>query len=397
MKGWKEIGGSCQVQIISASTADMLTAVTKAKIDLWNVQEIDELTVSACINRAKYPALEALLRKRGESCDITSRKGLYWMLRGLMGRPVLIIGVLLLLTASIYFPTRVLFVCVEGNRTTSEYQILEAAQTCGIRMWASRAEVRSEKMKNRLLMAIPELKWAGINTKGCVAIISVTEREIPTQEAPTVAPKRIVAERDGIVQSMTVTKGTPLCKVGQAVSQGQVLVSPYTDCGISIKMTEVEAEIMAVTNRQINAIVPLPASVKSSFAHEEVALSLLIGKNKINLYNGSGNCGMVCDKIYTENYITLPGGFQLPIAIVSQKTVCYHSDTPESRCLQNYSNMDSFVERYLCDTMVSGKILTQNTKMDLMEDCVILEGSYACLEMISKLQNEEIVQNEQRS
>ena len=397
MKGWKEMGGLCQVQIVSASTADMLRAVSMAKIDLLNVEEIDELTVSTYINRSQYSALEALLSKRGESCNITTRIGLYWMLGGLLRRPVLIIGALLLFVASIYFPTRVLFVCVEGNQTISDYQILEAAQNCGIRMWASRAEVRSEKMKNRLLMEIPQLKWAGINTKGCIAVISVTEREVPTQDLQTFSPKRVVAERDGIIQSMTVTKGTALCAVGQAVSKGEVLVSPYADCGISIKMTEVEAEIMAVTNREIYAVRPHPAAVKGDCSHEEVSISLLIGKKQINLYNGSGNCGILCDKIYMENYITLPGGFRLPIAIVAHRSVCYTPGIPECVYLQDHSQMDSFVENYLYSTMVSGKILTRSLYKNVTENCVILEGNYACLEMIGKLQNEEIVHNEQRN
>ena len=36
--------------------------------------------------------------------------------------------------------------------------------------------IRSEKVKNSLLQRIPQLQWAGINTDGCVAVISVREK-----------------------------------------------------------------------------------------------------------------------------------------------------------------------------------------------------------------------------
>lgn len=385
------------VRIVSAATADMLTAAIKAHISLCNVQSIDELTITAQVDKAQYPALLRLLQKRGEHCDIHSRSGLYWVLLGLLHRPVLIVCFLLLLIVSLYLPSRVLFVEVEGNSRISAYQILEKAEDCGIRMWASRANVRSEKMKNSLLKAIPELKWAGINTKGCVAVISVTEREVQPVELPSLQPKRIVAMRDGVVEQLTVTKGTAICAVGQAVTQGQVLVSPYTDCGISLKITEVEGEILARTNRNVCLVKPLPSEVRADKMHEEVSVSILFGKNKINLYNGSGNCSAVCDKIYMENYVTLPGGFQLPIALVTERSVCYHTASQKPDMLRESSDMKRLAEGYLQTVMVSGKILSGKTDVRQLDDCMILEGKYSCLEMIGKLQNEEVVQNEQRS
>lgn len=37
-------------------------------------------------------------------------------------------------------------------------------------------------MKNALLSAIPELQWAGVNTYGCRAVISVRERTLPERK-----------------------------------------------------------------------------------------------------------------------------------------------------------------------------------------------------------------------
>lgn len=396
MSGWKEMNGSYLVEIVSASIPDMLTAVARSQIELWDVHYIDELTLRTRIGREQYEELEKLLGKRGEHCRISGRRGFYWRFRGLLKRPVLLVGLLVLLVASLYLPTRVLFVQVEGNEKVSTYQILEHAETCGIRMGASRSAVRSEKMKNSLLMRIPELKWAGINTKGCSAVISVTEREIPIETEISVVPRRIVAERDGVIESITTTKGTARCAVGQAVTKGQVLVSPYADCGISIKLTQVEAEIMALTNRKLLLKIQQPTACFGTESEEHTSLSLLIGKKQIKIYNGSGNYGGICDKIYKEKYLTLPGGFQIPVALVVETTVCYAPKVTETQWQPDIPGLEAFAESYLRSVMVSGKILSGETQTIAEEGGVAMEGRYSCLEMIGKLQDEEIVRNEQR-
>ena len=391
---WGNVNGTVIVEIVSASTAEMMTAVVNAGIKLWDVQEIDLLTVQACVAADAYPQLKALLNKRGENCKQLTRTGLYWKLRSMLKRPVLIIGFCILFFASLYLPTRVLFVQVEGNDKVSVHQILENAEACGIRMFASRAEVRSEKVKNRLLKSIPQLKWAGINTKGCIAVISVTERQSSSDEILNANPKRIIAARDGIIESITVTKGAALCKPGQAVTKGQVLVSPYTDCGISIKITDVEAEIMALTNRVFCAKTMLPTALWGENSKEELSVSVIFGKNKIKLYKESGNSGAVCDKIYKEYFLTLPGGFQLPVGFVTERTIYREKEAVDMFWEPDGTRVQQLAEEYLISDMVGGKILSKNSSAECNATCMILKGNYSCLEIIGKLQNEEIVRYE---
>ena len=63
--------------------------------------------------------------------------------------------------------------------------------------------------------------------------------------------------RDGFIVSATVTRGNFLCRVGQSVKAGQVLISGYTDCGICIQATRAEGEIYAQTSRDFAAVTPL--------------------------------------------------------------------------------------------------------------------------------------------
>ena len=243
MHGRNFLSGRLLVEITSADTVGLLNSCRN--ICLHGVNYRDDLTFCLEIDHNDYKLLRNIAEKQGACVKIVSRFGLLWTLLGLLKRPVLVVFMAFLLCVSLFLPSRILFVSVEGNATVPTNEILEAASACGIKFGAMRRQVRSEKMKNALLQALPKLQWAGINTSGCTAVISVKEKTVKEhKEKSENCVSSIVAARDGIVQSITVYEGNPLSKVGQAVKAGQTLVSGYTDCGIVIRATQANMSTM---------------------------------------------------------------------------------------------------------------------------------------------------------
>ena len=391
MRQSKFVLGSLTLEITSGDCVALLNACQNLK--LQNVIYCDDLTLRVTVNRNDYQKLLEFTERQGASVRILRRNGIYWTAQSILKRPVLIIFMAVLLTLALFLPSRILFVSVEGNVSVPSNEILEAASQCGIRFGATRRQVRSEKMKNALLQKIPQLQWAGINTSGCTAVISVEEKT--TQESKEENRKyvsSIVASRDGIIQNCTVYKGNPLCSVGQAVKAGEILVSGYQDCGIVIKATQASAEIKALTFRELELISPVPTAVRGVRTGEKTQYSLRIGKKLIKFYKDSGNLDTTCGKIYSEEYVQLPGGFVLPIAIVRQ-TNYYFDAFQEMQTLQDQQDwLADFATSYLQSTMIAGEILSAQTEMDSAEDACRLYGKYACMEMIGQVKHEQMIE-----
>lgn len=389
MDFWKSLGGMLQVKLTSADLAGTLGAINTAGITIYHVQEESELVLRFDVQRRDYRRLRALTKKRGEKLELSRRQGLYWVLRQFVRRPVLMMGILLILMLTLYLPTRILFVEVEGNHQIPAQQILERAEGCGIGLGASRRMVRSERMKNLLLSSIPDLQWAGINTYGCRAVISVRERTQPEEKSEEHGISSIVATREGVIREMTVLRGEPMCKVGQAVKAGQVLVSGYMDRGICIRGTRAQGEVFAETERNLTAVLPSDYVVRSKKTRSEKKYSLIIGKKRINFYKGSGISDSSCDKMYSVRYLTLPGGFRLPIALVTEEWV-YH-DTEDITMEENQAKqiLTNSARRYLLSVMTAGQIQTPHENLQLSDGIYCLKGRYACLEMIGKTRLEE--------
>ncbi len=386
---FRSAAGLVAVELTGADIPGTLRLLNQAQIEVFDLSSTDAMTVVLTVRRKDYKRLKQITERRGDQLKQAGNRGIYWTVKGLLHRPVLLIGCTVLLILSLVLPSRVLFVRVEGNSVIPSRYIIDAAESCGIEFGASRRRVRSEQVKNLLLDVIPQLQWVGVNTYGCVAVISVRERTEPPAVTEDHRVSSIVALRDGVVQSCTATRGTAVCSVGQAVTKGQVLISGFTDCGLCIQAGSAQGEVMALTNRKLTVITPENMIGRLEQEGTEKKFSLILGKFRINFYKDSGILDSTCVKMYSENYMTLPGGFRLPIALAVEERISYDTgqNTP-----QDYSQtLKDFAKRYLHSQMTAGQILRQEEEI---LGCQLV-GQYACLEMIGQVRYEEsITENE---
>ena len=390
MNLWKSFGGVLEIELVSADPEAALSAVNAVGIPLFAVTRVSDLVFRFELLRSDYDRLTVLCRKRGDTLTILRKKGLYFTFRQLLRRKLLLLGIGILVLGSCILPTRVLFVRVEGNQLVPTNRILAAAEGSGIRFGASRRAVRSERVKNALLDAVPQLQWAGVNTSGCIAVVSVRERSTVTEEPDNSAVASIVAARDGYVLTSVVTRGTGLVRPGQAVTTGQVLISGYTDCGICIQATHAEGEILAQTRRDLEVVTPNaflhrgdPGDVKHSY-------SLLLGKKRIFFWKDSGISDTGCGRMYKEYYLTLPGGFRLPVAICVDSYQHYDTEEAQIQQAEAAAALSDFARQYLKRQMIAGQILHESHTVSRSGDVFQLRGSYVCTEMIGKVKPEQI-------
>lgn len=390
MDFWNWFNGLVQLRFIGADAPGSLSAISSAGISVFNSEFIDELTVKVCIQRTSYKKAYKILVSGGNEVEIVEQSGLYWKLMQLIKRPIFMFGMILLAALNIYLPGRILFIQVEGNIHVPSRKILEVVAENGLGFGSLRRDIRSEQIKNKLLESIPELQWGGVNTRGCVAIISVRERQTPKESSNDNTVSSIVASRDGVIYECTATKGNLLCKVGQAVKTGEVLISGYTDCGLKIQATKAEGEVFAKTERDLTTCYPSEWQQITGNEESIEKISLKIGKKRINLYNGSGISHLSCGKMYKEMYVTLPGGFILPIAIVKEIWLPYKLSDAVIPQEAAYGVLSDSANKYILSQMIAGEIISADVSLCESNGTYQLQGKYACLEMIGQTRKEEI-------
>lgn len=379
-----------RLQIICSDITGFLSKAAEHGIALYELNCRDSLSASVIVNWRQYRRLAVIARKYGAYFKSVEVLGPFRNIRRMTHRPVLMFGIALLVLLTIFLPNRILLLEVQGNTKVATNKILEQAASCGITIGTSSRLIRSENIKNALLVSLPELQWAGINTFGSRAVISVKERPEVKETPEYRGVSSMVAVREGVIRSCTATKGLLLCQPGQTVQKGDVLISGYTDCGLMIRATQAAGEVIADTKREMTVVVPLEYNYRGKLIGQKTKISVIIGKKRINLFKDSGILGAGCVKIYEVYPLELPGGFTLPISLVVEQYFTYsveaRSVAPEA-CLTVASE---YARHYLLENMISGRIIDSVVDGEEINNFLVFHGLFSCTEMIGRAHEEGI-------
>lgn len=379
---WWRAAGYVRLRLTSADWAGRLRRLTDAGIRLERIEPVDDLRVEFSLRRQDQQRAAELLSKSGDSLELLGRGGLPEHLKRWAARPLVLLTLVLITAATICLPGQILHIRVEGNGEIPARRILEAAEDCGLRFFARRRSLRSEQVKNALLARLPELGWAGVNTSGCQAVIYVRPRDDGAAGEDSAYCDALVAVRDALVTDLTVTGGTGLCVPGQIVRRGQALVSGYTDLGICTRAQSAAGEVWGITGREIRAVVP-DKMVKAAPTGEIVKkYSMILGKKRINFYSDSGILYGTCGKMREVIWLTLPGGWELPLGLVTERydlTQCASASRASAAEL-----LSQTAEQALQAEMIAGRILSKTEQVAREGTLWILKAEYECREMIAR-------------
>lgn len=379
----------CKVRLTSADLPGSLNQIAKMHIEVSDIIFDNSLECCFYVNYRDYLKLKDCLIKRGDMVKLQNYGIFRTFWKKVFKHPVFLFLFSVFIVLGNVLPGYILFIEINGNQKITAAQIEAAAAQCGLSVGSARSSIRSEKIKNELIARMPELKWIGINTRGCRAMITVAEK-ISDSETSNGYPGNVVAGISGQVASCTVSSGSLLCVPGDYVTAGQRLISGNTDVGRTVLSGKAEGEIFAYTQRPLSAAVPAAVRWITSERSVHRRYSLIIPNCKIKLYFSSGILGADCGRMYKQYYICLPGGFTLPYGIESETVTVYCPEPGELTPDEAADAMLGVSRLAVNRDMLAGKILSEKTIVSSTKDRYDLEGSFSCYEMIGRLQVQEI-------
>ena len=383
-------GGTLKIEVMTADQSRLLSLIAENGVILSDIQNKDDFTLQFSIDNSDYVYLKQLLDRRGVEYRLINKNAIVSMTERVKSRLVLFAGILLVLALTVILPTRIYFVVVEGNASVPESVILDICEKNGLHFGAERSKLRNVSVKNSILQQIPGINWVGITTDGCVATVKVVESLHLQEEFPDDSVSSIVAITDGVVDEITVLQGMALCRPGQAVQKGQVLISAYEDLGLLLKATQAKGEIYGQTVRPFRLITPSQCHVKTKKEAVRVSYALQIGKNIINLSKCSGISPTGCDKLYDVKSWVLPGGFVMPVRLI-RETTCNYSCDKVSVDEDSLAWLYDYADSYILEQMIAGSILDQSTELFKLDAAYILTCRYTCREQLGVQKTEETI------
>lgn len=376
--------GYYRVRIRGAAPELALNRLLRGGIYFWAVDRVDDFTCDISVRKKEAQKLLELVKRVQHEGEIIRETGLTYHFRGLKRRKLFVCTVLLILVTAFVLPGFTWFLKVEGNETVPAKEILDELEDLGVGFGTWNRSIKPQQLKYKMLNRIPKLEWLTVNTSGLVATVVVRERPPAKKIIDRRLVTNIVAEQACIIDEMQVLSGQSLCKVGQTVLEGQLLVSGYADWGHCTQATRALAEIYGRTWRKQNAVIPAVYDEKVEVGATETRFALEIGRKRINFYTDSGIWGMNCDKMYERLPLTLPGGFTFPVTLIRETATARTLQEAQLPANQAQQLLLEETRRAVEADMLAGVIVQSNLAMQKQSDLYQLTGSYECREIVGK-------------
>ena len=240
-----------------------LNMAVHKRVNIWDVKR-QENTLTACTDIKSYKSLRPYAKKTGVRLRVQKRFGLPFKAYRYKKRVGLLVGVsffLLFLCAMGQFIWKIE---IQGNSVVSGDEITSVLSGLGLKTGAFKPKINAREMERAALLNLQRLSWIAINIDGSTATVEVRERIMPPQMFPDNDKAcNIVAARTGLITYMEVYEGQSLCKVGDTVEEGDIIISGIIeDKKLQATYKHARGKIMAQTDFEITIEQPLSISKK---------------------------------------------------------------------------------------------------------------------------------------
>lgn len=339
-----------------------------------------------------YRRLRPCARSAGAVLQTVRRRGLPFWLRRRRRRWPLAVGAavcLVLLWVSSLFLWEVRVV---GNQQLEQQLILQTLSEQGVRPGVLTSSIDVRRVERHMMMELKELGWVALNLRGSTAEVQIKERVMPPVPVNRQEPCNVVAARAGQITEMRVYTGQNMVAVGDAVAEGDILVSGVVqDADRDIHLVSARADILAETARTLQVEVPLE---QQKLRLEQVVrrTSLRLGSLEIPLWVGKPPQGRFrLERMYTPLCLF---GRELPVAVgqrsylmLAEERVTLSPGLAKEQALARLEHLEE-------QSFGQGRVLERRLAFSQQDGLLCLTADYRVEELIS-VQSEIFVNNEE--
>lgn len=376
--------GELRVDITGAAPEDCLNRFSCGGVEFWAIERVDALHYRVSILKRAQKTAQALAARAFCTLTVCAERGLFCRLRQALRRPVLLFGLPLAVFLAFFLQSFVWTVEIDGCEALHPNTVRYALEELGIAVGARADRIEYKQVRDSLLRLVPELSWAAVNRSGGKLYVSVAERRDTDSNEPPYAAAHLVAARDGVITQTEVAEGMTLCRVGQTVRAGELLVSGVEDYGLYLRAVCAQGEIYGQTWHTQTLVTPANSNVKRYTGQQWTRTTLRFGRKRINLCGNSGNSGTTCDKIGKVRQVRL-FGVAFPIYAETEIFREYETYSVEKTEETAKNDLSAAFLRMTEESMIGGRIEQTAYRMRCGGGLYILNGTCTCNEMLARL------------
>lgn len=323
MKRRLMLRGNLRLEVQGAEPSALLNRLTESGLTFWDAEPEDDFVMRVSLSSKDLETAERLAARCQCTVKVLKAGGVPAVRSKLRRRLALMIGLAACFAVLGLSRLFVWEIEVEGNETLTKGEILRALAESGVEPGSFWPSWSSDTIKNEVILKLPELAWLGVSVDSSKAVVRVREREAAPELVDNDAPYSVRARRTGIIESVQVYLGAPMVQPGDAVLEGETLVSGRVESTLgTVRYVRASAKIEARTYYELSIAAP----TEQHFTEERgghTRWAVVVGGGRLNLYFGGSELPEGCVKQTQEHKLEWPGVFSLPVALVQEKILEY--------------------------------------------------------------------------
>ena len=274
-----------------------------------------------------YLKTTAICEKLSIELKTEKKSGTPFLLSRLLRRWGLVVGGVAAVLCVVLSQRVVWSVNIVGNEKVPEETIINTLKECGVGVGTPLSAVDEDSVENRFLILSDDISWITVNLIGTVAEVEVREVE-RAERAPDYVCSNLVATKNGKIVEFYQVKGDICVEIGEAVSEGQLLVSGVYGTETSpMRFVRSQGKVFAACEREYVIEIPIKYDKKVYTGEQKIKKSLIFFEKEVKFFGNSGNSYASCDTIEVVKYLDLFGLGKLPLGV---RTVTYAEYTSQT-------------------------------------------------------------------
>ena len=350
----------------------------------------DEEYLRLCLRTGHAGRLCDALIKAEVPFSVERRGGVPQVLRRLMRRPGLVLGVLCAAALIIASECFVFDVRVTGNSTLTAFEVKQLLAAQGFSEGTFIPALDTDQLENRVMLSTDRIAWLSVNVRGNVANVELVEQRLPDPR-PVLKPAHIVAAQSGEVVAVELYRGNVLVSAGQQVSKGEILIAGvYDSAATGFRFTRASGKVMARTVHSFRVEIPYEYQKKVYTGEIFEKKSLIFFSFPIKVFESTGNPGGVYDIISIVENCSPVAGADLPLELCTERYLYYTTETayrtPEAALTLAYRELNG----QIADVLSDGELLEKRIWTEIGESGVVLRADVVCIADIAAVQEFEV-------
>ncbi len=228
----------CGIYIEGLGAERAIDKLVNAQIQVLAAQKPQKNAVVIWVDGKDCKKVFAILQTSCYNIKKVRPQGLLRLVQSCRRSAGLLAGILFFCACTLFFQSRVLAIRVEGSGAYLGEEVKTVLRENGTHLFS--AFPRDTAKLSACIMALPRVTYCSFSHEGGVLTVDV---EISDENA-VAESKPLCAPATGVVERLTVVRGTPLCAVGDTVEQGAPLVGDYAESAAGRRQVVVIAEVV---------------------------------------------------------------------------------------------------------------------------------------------------------